>query len=75
MDGTFTHIPKFHTQMFSIHAFAGQKLLLLVYVLIANKDRATYIAVLRQLKDKAAPNITLNPTTIHCDFESGNDIP
>ncbi len=74
LDGTFDRIPvpKIWTQLFTVHAFSGEKLVHLVYRLLARKTTATYTEVFRQIKDRARQlNIVVAPTMLRCDFESG----
>ena len=72
MDGTFDASPKLYSQLFTLHVFQNEKLLPLVYCLLASKERAVYVEVFRVIKRKAQErNIAFSPTIIMSDFESG----
>jgi hypothetical protein len=42
MDGTFDAAPKLFMQLFSIHAFVGERLVPLVYVLMSSKAQVPF---------------------------------
>ena len=72
MDGTFDTAPLFFVQIFTIHVFVGEKLIPLIYCLMARKSREAYKKLFRVLKDKAIENqVHLEPQFITIDFESG----
>ena len=72
VDGTFRSVPHLYLQLFSIHAFEGDKLITLIYCLLAAKTRLIYPEVFRALKDKENElTKILSPEMVTCDFESG----
>jgi hypothetical protein len=72
MDGTFDACPALYSQLFTIHAFDDDKLVPLVYCLMAQKNMASYNTIFAVLKQKAInAGQQLNPSTILSDFESG----
>jgi MULE transposase domain len=72
MDGTFDAVPHLYSQLFTLHSFEHGKLLPLVYCLMSSKERTAYVDIFQALKSQAEEiNLTLAPTTIISDFESG----
>ncbi|KAI6655754.1 hypothetical protein LOD99_1896 [Oopsacas minuta] len=72
VDGTFRSVSHLYLQLFSIHAFEGDKLIPLIYCLLPAKTRIIYSEVILALKDKTNELTTiLLPELITCDFESG----
>ena len=70
VDGTFRSVPHLYLQLFS--AFEGDKLISLIYCLLAAKTRIIYSEVFRALKDKANElNKILSPELVTCDLGSG----
>jgi len=68
MDGC----PALYAQLFTIHIFDDDKLVPLVYCLMAKKDAASYNAIFEVLKQQATcAGQQFNPTSILSDFESG----
>ncbi|KRX27723.1 hypothetical protein T07_8546 [Trichinella nelsoni] len=61
MDGTFKIVPEWYQQMFTIHVFIADKLVLLVYCLTIQKDLSTYHEIFDHLILKAAgPSVANN---------------
>lgn len=52
MDGTFDVTPLLFRQLFTLHAFEDDRLLPLVYVLMATKTAAMYSDVLSDIKNE-----------------------
>ena len=72
VDGTFRSVPHLYLQLFTIHAFEGDKLIPLIYCLLSAKTRVIYSELFRALKDNAGNlNVVLAPELVTCDFESG----
>ena len=72
VDVTFRSVTHLYLQLFRIHAFEGDKLIPLIYCLLAAKTRIIYSEVFRALKDKARElNKILSPELVTCDFENG----
>ena len=72
VDGTFKSVPHLYRQLFSIHAFEGDKLIPLIYCLLSAKTRVIYSELFRSLKDNASDlKVVLSPELVTCDFESG----
>jgi len=72
MDGTFDSCPALYSQLFTIHVFDDDKLVPLVYCLMANKDAASYRAIFDIIKQRAtAAGQQFNPSAILSDFQSG----
>lgn len=72
IDGTFDASPLLYSQLFTLHAFQHDKLLPLVYCLLASKQRTAYAEVFQVLKTKAQQlNMVFAPETIMSDFETG----
>ena len=63
-DGIFKSVPNIYTQIFTIHGFEGDKLILLVYCLLSSKTRAIFSKVFRSLKDKADTLSEILTTTL-----------
>ncbi|KAL2629042.1 hypothetical protein R1flu_013728 [Riccia fluitans] len=72
MDGTFDTCPHLFQQLFTIHAFFGERQVPLLYVLMSSKDRETYVSLFRNLKDLAIRRgRRFSSEQILSDFESG----
>lgn len=72
MDGTFDACPHLYGQLFTLHVFAGERLLPVVYCLLPNKTAAVYTSVFQVLMAKAvAANTVFSPGAIMSDFETG----
>lgn len=67
MDGTFKTTPKIFYQIYIIHAFLNSVQLPLVYVLLPNKTKETYLRMLQAVK-VLAPRIL--PKSFLIDFEA-----
>lgn len=71
MDGTFDTAPHLFTQLYTIHAFVGERLIPFVFALLADKTANTYtemFTALRQCCNQHGQQ--LQPGTIMTDFES-----
>src|SRR6218665_1314816 len=64
--GTFRVAPAIFYQVFTLHALIDNKAVPLVYCLIQDKTKATYIRVFEKLKELLP---TLNPASILSDYE------
>ncbi|KAL2631004.1 hypothetical protein R1flu_015690 [Riccia fluitans] len=72
MDGTFDTCPHLFQQLFTIHAFFGERQVPLLYVLMSSKGREAYVSLFRNLKDLAIlRGRRFSPEQILSDFESG----
>ena len=70
VDGTFSTCPHLFYQIFTFHAFKHGKQFPLVYCLLPNKRRETYIRSFEIVKDKAQEmHLNLDPDVILSDFE------
>ncbi|KAB0803048.1 hypothetical protein PPYR_00018 [Photinus pyralis] len=65
-DGTFSTAPAIFEQLYTLHAIKNSAVVPLVYALLPNKTRATYVTFLQQLK-RLQPG--LQPTQLMTDFE------
>ena len=72
LDGTFDVVPALYSQLFTLHVFHYGKLLPTAYCLLSSKERSTYCAVFRVLKEQSSRlGMCFNPKFILSDFESG----
>jgi hypothetical protein len=72
MDGTFRTVPSIYQQLFTVHAFFDNRLLPLVYVLMARKSTRAYVKVFKSLKSACTNlGLQLQPDVIMSDFETG----
>jgi hypothetical protein len=72
MDGTFDSAPSPFGQLFTVHVFFGDKQLPAVFVLMESKSAQLYNDVFSELILQAAmKGVTLRPTTVVSDFETG----
>jgi hypothetical protein len=72
VDGTFDVCPALFQQLFTMHAFSGERLLPLVFCFMSSKTRAMYENVFNVLKQESlARGNVFNPLTIMSDFETG----
>jgi hypothetical protein len=72
MDGTFSTVPPIYQQLFTVHAFFDNRLLPLVYVLMAKKSTRAYVKVFKSLKSACSNmGLQLQPQFIMSDFETG----
>jgi hypothetical protein len=72
MDGTFDATPTLFKQLFTIHAFVGDRLLPFVYVLMSQKSFTMYVALFNDLKTQCQQRgLNLQPQEVMSDFESG----
>ena len=70
MDGTFQTCPRLFYQIFTIHAFKNGKQFPLVYSLLPNKSRDTYVRLFDVVKQKAISlHENFEPDIILSDFE------
>jgi hypothetical protein len=51
VDGTFKVAPQFFTQVYTVHALINNRALPMIYVLLNNKQQATYKRVLEKLME------------------------
>lgn len=65
-DGTFKVSPTLFLQLYTIHALIDSKAIPLIFALLRNKKKETYVRMLKKLTE-LAPSI--NPHTILIDFE------
>ena len=72
VDWTFDAVPKLFKQLFTIHAFNGEKQFPRLYCYLENKTAAIYTLLIVSLK-KLATNkgLEFSPKKITSDFESG----
>jgi hypothetical protein len=66
VDGTFKVAPQFFTQVYTVHALVNNRALPMIYVLLNNKQQATYKRVFEKLMEIEP---TLRPESIVSDFE------
>jgi hypothetical protein len=66
VDGTFKVAPQFFTQVYTVHALINNRALPMIYVLLNNKQQATYKRVFEKLMEIEP---TLRPESIVSDFE------
>lgn len=70
MDGTFEYASKHFLQMFTIHGYSDGTYVPLVFLLLKDKKKQTYIDALRILKVECRKRcLRLNPSKIVIDFE------
>jgi hypothetical protein len=70
MDGTFEFCTKFFGQLFTIHALCNEVYVPVVFCLLKNKSKSTYLRLFNILKEKCdLMHCILNPKTIVIDFE------
>jgi len=67
VDGTFSIAPKIYTQLFSFHASYFGKNLPLVYCLLPDKTKKTYVKMFKLL----SYHLDVAPDSINYDFEKG----
>jgi len=71
VDGTFKYCTKFFHQLFSIHAYRNGVFVPVVFCLLSNKNKDTYLAIWEILQEKCSSlNKCLQPTTLVIDFET-----
>ncbi|KRY12864.1 hypothetical protein T12_11089 [Trichinella patagoniensis] len=69
-DRTFTIVPSWYQQLFTLHVFLRGKLLPVVYCLTVRKDLPTYSRIFEVLHSKAEElDVQLEPAKFVCDFE------
>ena len=66
VDGTFKIAPKLFSQVYIVLAQRFSGVIPIIYALLPNKQRATYLKLSEMLKE-CVP--TINPKSIICDFE------
>lgn len=72
MDGTFDAAPRIFSQLYTIHAFVGERLIPFVYVLLESKTANAYTEMLTALHQCCNQHgLQLQPAIIMTDFESG----
>jgi len=71
VDGTFKYCTKFFHQLFSIHAYRNGVFVPVVFCLLSNKNKDTYLAIWEILQEKCSSlNKCLQPTSLVIDFET-----
>jgi len=65
-DGTFKTVSSIFSQLYTIHSYKSDCVVPLVYILMTNRTKNSYIEVLRQL---LILNPQLDPLSILIDFE------
>lgn len=65
-DGTFSTVPHLFCQLYTLHVIHNHTVVPVVYALLPNKQRATYVKFLQELKN-LQPG--LNPQHLMTDFE------
>ena len=72
VDGTFEAVPRFFTQLFTIHTFNGEKQFPRLYCFLENKTAEIYTNLIDALKNLAQnKGLEFSPKKITSDFESG----
>ncbi|XP_041369639.1 uncharacterized protein LOC121383615 [Gigantopelta aegis] len=71
MDGTFSSCPDLWDHVYILHARSGSTTYALVYVLLPDRQIATYCRLFSQLKTtvQIRLNLTLDPATVQTDVE------
>lgn len=70
MDGTFEYCTKYFGQLFTIHAYAMNFYVPVVFCLLKDKKKSTYSRVFQLLIEKCTLlGYVLNPSTVIIDFE------
>ncbi|CAK9304106.1 unnamed protein product, partial [Gordionus sp. m RMFG-2023] len=70
MDGTFYSAPSLYYQLYVIHVMFQTVMIPIVYALLPNKNKKTYIKVFRVLVEFCAENnIWFNPSMAQTDYE------
>lgn len=68
VDGTFKVAPIFFYQVYTIHCLVDRKAVPMIYALLCNKTKNTYIRLFTKIKE-LGQNFTLTPSSILSDFE------
>lgn len=73
VDGTFNYCPKYFLQMFTIHILKNGHYIPLVFCLLPNKNKNTYLLALQIIARKCVDIIQQNfyPKQVVADFEQG----
>lgn len=66
--GTFSVVPPHFCQLFTLHATYHSKVIPLVYAILPNKRKSTYVNLLRELKNSRDD---FSPASLIIDFEIG----
>ncbi|CAK9292470.1 unnamed protein product [Gordionus sp. m RMFG-2023] len=71
MDGTFFTAPTHFTQLYTIHVLIGKSMICVIFAILPDKRKSTYIKFLEMVKDKCALHggLLLEPESIQIDFE------
>ncbi|XP_054260664.1 uncharacterized protein LOC128985298 [Macrosteles quadrilineatus] len=70
MDGTFEYAPKYFLQMFTIHGFSNGVYVPLVFCLLKDKKKQTYIDAMKNVQEECLKRrLQLQPQWIVVDFE------
>lgn len=67
MDGTFKTVPHLFCQLYTIHGLKENVSIPLLYILLPDKTKETYVRMLTEIKNLKP---SLNPSTIMSDFEN-----
>lgn len=70
MDGTFQYAAKHFLQLFTIHSYSGGSYIPLVFSLIKDKKKETYLKIIQCVQDECRKRqLSFNPKTVVIDFE------
>ena len=70
MDGTFDYCANFFKQLYTIHTYANNTYVPVVFCLLPNKRKETYVTMLQQIGEKCRKlGLQFSPTNIVVDFE------
>lgn len=67
-DGTFKTVPHLFCQLYTLHGLKSNVAIPLIYALLPDKSRVTYVRLLQKIKE-LLPGVT--PASIMTDFETG----
>jgi hypothetical protein len=67
-DGTFKVAPDFALQIYTIHAFIGNKAIPTLYTILGDKRKETYVRLFQKIKELQP---ALEPESVMFDFETG----
>lgn len=72
MDGTFDHCPKYYFQLFTIHVLVNTIYVPVVFCLLKDKRKSTYVNILRIMASKCEEfGYIWSPDAFVIDFEKG----
>lgn len=70
MDGTFQYAAKHFLQLFTIHCYSGSSYIPLVFSLMKDKKKETYLKILQCIQDECGRRqLSFKPKTLVIDFE------